>query len=817
MRLKLKNFRCYLDKEFDFGNEGMLLLSGPSGSGKTTILQAINFVLFGTGTKLTTFGKTSCRVELTFDELRIVRTKRPNRVVVTNLRSNEEYEDAAGQSVIDERFGTAFDVTSYVQQNAYKSFIMMSPLEKLGFLEKFAFNGIDLTKIKARCQAIIKKRNEALITTTSQLEMAGEHLDQLTKPQKVSFPLRNTKNKERSMKNEMIRFKNSKKLINRVQKKLDKVRNEQSDLKLLTVKQQAHQTEIDRLEEKLETLQLERSTTHYEGDEKLCEYEDLLVSVLARRELSVLQNKYEQDRERLREMETSEINNMKEEIENIKSKLWQDYTEEDTKETINEYKQVIKDSERYERLKYSLERYEVNEDKLDKSRVELEDLRKKLTERKERLSKLLLQQELYTCPSCQVQLRIQNDELHIHNDEISEDEEDSNDVRKDIVKLNRVVNRLEYQIPEQQNKLDRYKEIKVEIDELESQYEEEIPCKVDAEYTIEYLSEYKRSQYELEKKIKRLQTNIKDKIYSASFVMLQNGLTKQRKKIKSLKKQLKRDDSPDVDEQELRQTIEIQRRNKEKIHDYDKRIKSMKRELKEHRQNVICNEDEYKENYSEIRDKEDIELDINNLQEEKVTLEKKCEKHGQNIIKIDKYKRYREELARYREWVDKVEKLKEEENDKRSRYAAAIMLKDKILQAESIAILNVINSINTHAQEYLDTFFPTDPIVARLLPFKKTKKKTKPQINLQIDYKGMEADANMLSGGELARVVLAYTLALAEIFNTPLLLLDECTASIDQDLTGAVIEGIRNNFGNKMVIVIAHQVVSGIFDRVMKM
>jgi len=64
---------------------------------------------------------------------------------------------------------------------------------------------------------------------------------------------------------------------------------------------------------------------------------------------------------------------------------------------------------------------------------------------------------------------------------------------------------------------------------------------------------------------------------------------------------------------------------------------------------------------------------------------------------------------------------------------------------------------------------------------------------------------------------LAYTLALSEIFNTPLMLLDECTASLDQDLTSDVFEGIREHFGGKLVLIIAHQVVSGTFDKVIKL
>ena len=79
----------------------------------------------------------------------------------------------------------------------------------------------------------------------------------------------------------------------------------------------------------------------------------------------------------------------------------------------------------------------------------------------------------------------------------------------------------------------------------------------------------------------------------------------------------------------------------------------------------------------------------------------------------------------------------------------------------------------------------------------------------------MECNLNMLSGGELARVVLAYTLALAEMFNTPLILLDECTASLDQEMTRVVFDSIKDHFNGKLALIIAHQVVSGVFDKVL--
>ena len=87
---------------------------------------------------------------------------------------------------------------------------------------------------------------------------------------------------------------------------------------------------------------------------------------------------------------------------------------------------------------------------------------------------------------------------------------------------------------------------------------------------------------------------------------------------------------------------------------------------------------------------------------------------------------------------------------------------------------------------------------------------------MQIEYKGMEADINMLSGGEISRIILAFALALGEMFNTPIMLLDECTSSLDQELTSIVMDGIRENFNGKLVIIVAHQVVKGQFDKVIK-
>ena len=90
------------------------------------------------------------------------------------------------------------------------------------------------------------------------------------------------------------------------------------------------------------------------------------------------------------------------------------------------------------------------------------------------------------------------------------------------------------------------------------------------------------------------------------------------------------------------------------------------------------------------------------------------------------------------------------------------------------------------------------------------------QLILTVDYKGMDADISILSGGELQRVIVAFNLALSELFSLPMILLDECTSNLDQELTEIVVRGIRNNSKGKMIIMIAHQVVQGLFDKVIE-
>ncbi len=72
-------------------------------------------------------GKNSCSVTLTYNDITIQRTKRPNRLVYT--KQNEIYEDNEAQIYINEYFGN----------QPHNNFLESSSLDKTEYLEKMAF------------------------------------------------------------------------------------------------------------------------------------------------------------------------------------------------------------------------------------------------------------------------------------------------------------------------------------------------------------------------------------------------------------------------------------------------------------------------------------------------------------------------------------------------------------------------------------------------------------------------------------------------------------------------------------------------------
>lgn len=813
MKIRMKDFLCYADSTFDFGNSGVTLLSGPSGVGKTSILRGIFFALFGEGNKLQSCGSVSCRVEFEFEGLKIVRTKRPNRLVV-----NDVHEDESGQGIIDKMFGDTFKVSGYIQQNNLNSFILMSPIEKLIFLEKFAFRDVDLGKIKGRCKAYISQTSDNLTGVVAQLGMAKNVLEEMKQPEEKKFPLKCKKSeREKSIKNEFVKIKNCTILISRTERNLKKLSEEISAVKVLDAETGSRKETLSNLENTLQEINDSFTKIKYDGDEVLASLEESLTSVISLRDLYSIQKQLKSDIIQLEEMRKQEVDEMSKQLVEYENELWKEYSKSEIISSVDDLKNLLSDLVKIESLKQEIIKHAPSAKNLLKARDELSRTETEFEEKQKKYDKLNSRKGLYFCPSCSSSLRLFDEKLVISSGEKDDVviEADMEVLKEEIYKLKLKINNFQKTIQDEENKLVKKTEAEAEIESISSLYEE-IPSIESVKDDLQYLRDYQISQLDMEKKKKDLEQNIKEEKFSSSYFTFKKGVEKLKSRQDYLEKKFGKT-QVGLNEEYLREQISEQKQRREKLLDLEKRqletINSIdnckkfldnafKRHIKEY---TIVN----KINDIEIKFLEETKI-LENLQIKK--------KNNEKIIQeIEEWEKYQTEIENYNGWKIKINELERLEKIARNEYASATKMKDKILEAESIAMLNIIDSINTHARVYLDSFFPDNPISVNLQTFKETKKSTKPQINIEIEYKGMESDINMLSGGELSRVILAYTMALAEMFNTPLLLLDECTSSLDQELTETVFTAIRENFNGKLTLLIAHQVVTGVFDKIIKL
>jgi ABC-type transport system involved in cytochrome bd biosynthesis fused ATPase/permease subunit len=107
-------------------------------------------------------------------------------------------------------------------------------------------------------------------------------------------------------------------------------------------------------------------------------------------------------------------------------------------------------------------------------------------------------------------------------------------------------------------------------------------------------------------------------------------------------------------------------------------------------------------------------------------------------------------------------------------------------------------------------------MTARITTVKaKGTKQERAQVHVELMYQGVETELRMLSGGEYDRVVLAFTLAIMELYESPLVLLDECVSSLDAVTAQRVCGHLNEESVSRITVLVAHQLVSGMFDNTM--
>lgn len=803
MHLKLKNFRCYKEHSFDFDDIGFFLISANSGKGKSSIFEAINFALYGVGDKVIKRGEKSCSVEFIFDDLKVLRTKGPNRLLV-----NEKYEDSVGQEIIYKKFGKSFDKVGYISQKAMNSFILMTPIEKLQFLETFAFQDVDLTDVKKRCKDLIKNRENDVLKIKSQLELAESYLKEMEVPEEVEFPI-NCKNKELAIKNEETKYKNCETRIKKNRYHIEKIQNEINDLRVLNTHINNKDQNIDKLISELEELSIEEQNIKYIGDELYNEYKERLRALKNKKELVQAEITLNNDKEKLERRKINELDELQKKINIFEKSLWEDGTREETIENITSTKDTLKDIKQINLLLKQV--VKIDSKQIENNQEQLNNLRESLSEKEHLLEK---KSRIYhECPKCNAELYLFDKKLFSVEDNDSDEEIDLDVLEDEISDIKIKIKNLEKNLNSLNNKKEQNENIQKQINDIKDLYEDELDDEETVQEYLDDLESYMKSQIRKEKDLLELKNKFDNRIFSSNIIHDEKDIKKQEEYIESLKEDCGENEET-LSEEELINLINTEKNNKDIIDRIRKKRKSLQNDKLNNKLVIDDLKNKHIEKYKEIKDEDKLKKEIEEYEQNIIDNEKDKQHIRKILDKIEEYKKYIEDKNKYETYHQKIITLHQHESESLKKLISAKMLKEKILESESIAMVNIVENINNHSKIYLESFFPENPISITLKTFKESKKSDKPQINLEMYYNDEECDLKSISGGELDRVVLAFTLALSDIFNTPLLLLDESTSGLDEENTSIVFESIKENFKNKPVLVIGHQIVQGIFDKV---
>lgn len=807
MKITLTNFRCYKESTtFEFIDVGSVLISGPSGRGKSSILMGIDFALYNKGGRnIIYYGETKCRVEFVFKDLKIVRTRNPSRLVV-----NDVYEDDIGQQIINNFFGKNFDVTGYISQNASESFISKKPNVKRDFLESVKFENENLSEKKEKLESIIKSTRQDLDKTIGKLEIAGKMLP--PEPTPVAFPIPKVKNKELAIKNENTALKNAESRLKKAVKKITAIEAELQDLRVAQTYLNGKDENLSQICKQIDELSLEASKHDFIGEPELQSKQKKLEVLKANTTLLRLMHQKEEDELRLKNMKQNEVNDIQKSIDALKNSLWKEYSKEDALSIIENNEDALKDINRIKSLKKGLN--------VLKDIEVLEKDKNEASEALEKTNQQIQSLKILVCPSCDKNLLLENGSLVLSSTEKKdEDDEDEMALKRRKEQLQKKIKSLELDIFSYQDSVKRNKKIEDEIATIKGQYEEELD-ETELSSDLAEIQAYYKSQINLENKLKDHQQRLEKGILSSSYNSYSRDFASLCEKINHLQKKYPafNNEEDDENEEDLRDFIEKENAKKNKLESLTSNINTQEK-LKKH---LISQIESYKTNYMEkypvMSDEEELVKELQTLKEYKETSEKELLEHTLCLKEIDKYLDYKKSLDVYNNQKQLISELEEQEREESNKHTKAKMVKQDLLESEHIALSNTVKDINATANIFLQEFFE-DPIFANLSCFKEDKKKNdKPQINLDIKYKHMETTLEALSGGEYARVNLAFTLALAKIFNTPLLLLDETLSSLDEDIADVVFTAIKKHFKNIPVISILHQVSSeGDFDEVIKL
>ena len=747
---------------FMLNGDGRFCLGDYTVTHNSSILQGVEFALFGTGKNLVSHGETSCSAELTVGNTVITRTKRPNRLVVATPQGNMEDDEA--QAWISQRFSARASVSP---------FITMTPADKLVFLETTAFRNIDISRLKDLAKTRVKRTELVLAKAQQKLRTTEEFLAAAEPPGEPpegydSLTMKDIAKTEKRLKNARVMVTKINRSLNHYREKLQQTAHVSKEISLL-------ESRISELEADLEKLpnndtgsvqvRLSKTKTELNAAREYSRY----LETQARCDELTAQREAEID------THTRKLTELQTQISEADS-LKQEYTDK-TKELdkLDEYSGLV--------------------DKVDELTREIEnktELETQLSTIPERREKLLNNDVVtVTCPCCSQVLGYRNGALSIVQDSV----ETTTDTMESLRKLEKKLNRQLAGIESKEAELSRLNE---SIATLE-------PTLLSETEEVEYIARVETIEAVVQQgTTARSELTVCERTHRATMQRIETELERYA-------------NCPQIDPVESTET-EIQAL-----------IDSLTAEL----QSCIEIDTVRRQKTAEVqscRDKlgrlelpDSVELyesKIAELSEMLPEHERKVEMYSDSLELLRTYNVYMKTVEEYTSRQTAVSTASEELRVSEEMYSTTVAFRQKIVDAETKTLASVISTLNAYAADYLEAFFPENPIVVEILPYKESAKRggasRKSQISTRVEYRGAEADLVSLSSGERDRVILAFSLAVHHLQSGKIVMLDECTSSLDAESSNVVFSKIKTNLEDHCVLIVAHQIVQGIFDDVLE-
>lgn len=739
MKVTLTNFGIWKQQQFSFSDQGSILLTGPSGKGKTTILRAINYALTGSGTKLPTHGEIKCGVTIEYKGLKITRTNRPSRLVVTDT-DNNSYEDDQAQSVIYQTIGKHFSIAGYIYQKGENSFLCMTPAEKLKFLERVAFSDVPIEEIKDKVKQICNQHELSLSRIEGEIHVLTQTL--------VTLP-------------------------NQPDKTLPLLKEEKSNIDRTIV---SLTDRINDLQVRIRTSELS-SQKRTDLEKRLTELNIPTIPdpIIYKDDLLLLESwnqydKYQKQMEQREQIEKEYLEPHKKELDLLSSQLEElqitNFSSNDIEELVGMREALFTFQEQI--YNDSL-RKEYNYDLHFQLQKELPVLRSYLTT-------FIMGKDAKACPHCKSSLRIVSGNLELFQGSKYSFEQETL-LRKDLQEKEKQYKHLN----ELKIKIDSFPEGRIELNQDEIK---------------ERIMELEQLQNQ-----HRQTTKIRETI-SQKFVLTRDNINiKKLKEQYDILSQIQEVPIPFQPKTQLQNNVEHGKKR-------DQEIVIMTELVKETHAKILDIKDQLNK-LPLIESIKPLQTDLSLCID---SLEKSRQESFHLIKKIEERIYYDQLKETYLNQQKSLREAKELHLSIQEKFTASKKFREAIQTAELLSIQSLIDEINTHLNQHLTLFFPDTPLTIDVCLFKSNEKtkSIKNQVNLQIGYHGNMVDLSTLSGGEKDRVNLAFTLALAEIFNLPLLMLDETLSSLDQQAIENVLEHIQKE--HRLIIIVAHQASSGLFD-----